>query len=58
VDSIKDKACLDEPEITTSKFGSPMFDAEKVLIENQQLKTKLAELQTVIVNMCVQQQKQ
>jgi hypothetical protein len=34
-----------------------MIDAERVLRENLQLKSKVQELQTVIVNMCVLQNK-
>ena len=48
-------AAQNEPEIIMSGFQSPILN--EVIIENQLLKNQVAELQSVIVNMCVKQQK-
>jgi hypothetical protein len=54
-ETLKNAAARNQPEIILSGVQSPVFN--DVMAENQLLKNQVKELQTVIVNMCVMQQR-
>lgn len=46
-----------EPEIISREYYSPVNNTDKVLIENECLKSQITELQNVIISMCLKQKK-